>query len=153
MEIKISGYDVIIDDDDFEKVISAGKWHKKNENGKIYFVHTISKSFKMLYLHRLICPPEKGLFVDHINGNTLDNRKCNLRVCTHAENMKNQKRNSLNTSGYKGVSFNRQYQKWKASITTDGVRYFLGYFPNPETAYAEYCKAAEKYHGKFSRVN
>jgi len=153
MKINISGYEVLIDDEDFEKVNSVGKWHKKNENGKIYFVHTVSKTYKMIYLHRLICPPAEGLYVDHINGDTADNRKCNLRTVTHSENMKNQKKNALNTSGYKGVTFNKEMKKWRARITSNGKRYFLGDYSTPEEAHNAYCKAVKEYHGEFGRVS
>jgi len=103
-------------------------------------------------LHRLIknCPKDK--VVDHINGNTLDNRKCNLRICTQAENSKNKRINKNNTSGYKGVFYYKRYNKWTSIIMVNGKKKGLGYFDTPEEAYAAYCKAAKELHGEFANT-
>lgn len=91
-------------------------------------------------------------FIDHKNGDTEDNRLENLREASNAENMQNAGRPSHNTSGYKGVSFYKPYQKWKASIRAFGKQVHLGYFDAPESAHAAYCEAAKQYHGEFARV-
>lgn len=66
--------------------------------------------------------------IDHINGNTADNRIENLRLVTHQQNMCNRKRRSDNSSGYPGVYFNKSANKWHASIRVEGKRIHLGYF-------------------------
>ena len=92
---------------------------------------------------------------DHANHNTLDNRRFingedQLRIATTSENHYNARINSNNTSGYKGVRFNKIRGKWYAEIFFNGNRKYLGQHETPELAYAAYCKAAEEHHGKFS---
>lgn len=92
--------------------------------------------------------------VDHINGNGLDNRRCNLRVCSHGENMRNRTMNRNNRSGYKGVYFDpdKNGRPWRAQIRANGRKHSLGRFDTAEQAYEAYQKAAERLHGEFARV-
>ncbi|WVS23937.1 hypothetical protein QkW1_14 [Ralstonia phage QkW1] len=87
--------------------------------------------------------------VDHINGNKLDNRRCNLRVCTKAENVRNRGAQANNVTGLKGVCLHRG--KWKAQISHRGRRRDLGYFASPQLAHEFYCLAADLLHGEFAR--
>lgn len=103
-------------------------------------------------LHRQIMQPSPGMFVDHINGNRLDNRRENLRVCTPSENVRNQKRSSTNTSGFKGVYWDKNAEKWKAQIQSGGKKINLGHYQTPEAAHQAYCSASKKYHGEFGRT-
>ena len=107
-----------------------------------------------LLLHIEIMNPEhiKNIRIDHISGNTLDNRKSNLRRCNRTENNRNRKISKVNTSGYKGVDFCKSNKKYQARIAVDNVRIHLGYFKTPEEAYAAYCEASNKHHGDFGRV-
>lgn len=91
--------------------------------------------------------------VDHINGDVTDNRRCNLRTCSIAENVKNKRRPKNNTSGYKGVSWDKNAKKWSAFIMKDRKHIFLGYFNSPEAAAYAYNEAAYKYHGEFACYN
>lgn len=104
------------------------------------------------HMHRVVMklPNGNGLFVDHINGDGLDNRKSNLRVCTHSQNVMNQKRRNDNTSGYKGVSWNSG--AWVATISINRKQTCIGRFPTPAEAYEAYCKAAKEHHGEFARM-
>jgi hypothetical protein len=90
--------------------------------------------------------------VDHINGNTLDNRRSNLRVCTHAENMRNRRKNSNSSSGYKGVFWDNHYKKWSSYIRVNNKRIYLGRFDDSKVAYEAYVAASKKYHGEFGRI-
>lgn len=90
--------------------------------------------------------------VDHINGNTLDNRRGNLRLANRFQNAKNRRRDRDSSSGYKGVRFHKASQKWDARITSDGRQIFLGVFDTPEAAHEAYCEAARMYHGEFART-
>lgn len=91
--------------------------------------------------------------IDHINGDGLDNRLGNLRLCRHAENMRNMKIQSGRASAFKGVSPSRQDGKWRAHIKIDGRHVHLGTFADEEAAARAYDDAASKYHGPFGRPN
>ena len=108
-------YDMIIDSDDVEKILSFGRVVCTND--KHCF---ISKCKKMYRIHRMVTNCPDGLVVDHINGNPLDNRKSNLRIVTQGENMQN-RRNVTSESGYRNVYY---YQNnWKVKITSNGKQY------------------------------
>ena len=85
--------------------------------------------------------------LDHINGKRSDNRIANLRLASHAENSRNRYRSRNNTSGYKGVDFNRG--RWRALIGTGGKNLHLGYFSSAAEAHAAYCRAAQELFGEF----
>jgi hypothetical protein len=91
--------------------------------------------------------------IDHVNGHKEDNSWKNIRESTSRQNSRNQKINSRNTSGYKGVSLEKSTGKWKASIRIEGDRKYLGCFKTKEAAAFAYNEAALKYHKEFSRLN
>lgn len=90
-------------------------------------------------------------FIDHINGVSDDNRCVNLRVVTNTQNLQNQKIRSTNTSGYKGVSWNKQRLKWKAECCANYITTVIGYFDTPEEASKAYNAFAKVAHGAFYR--
>lgn len=107
------------------------------------------KNSKQHYLHRLILN-ESELYIDHINGNTLDNRRDNLRVCTNADNLKhrvNLPKN--NTSGILGVRFRQDRNKWYTEIQVDGRKINLGSYTNKEDAINARLEAEIKYFGEY----
>lgn len=97
------------------------------------------------------------LLVDHINGDKTDNRFCNLRLATNAQNIQNSKLSVKNISGFKGVCWNNVCKKWSAYITSNGQSYNLGLYLKIEDAIQARIEAEEKFHGEFSsyknRVN
>lgn len=108
------------------------------------------------YAHRLAWlymtehhPKEK---IDHINGVKHDNRWVNLREASHRENITNAKLSDANKSGYKGVSWDAENNKWRASICANYKQIKIGRFSTKEEAYEAYCAAALKLHGKFARL-
>lgn len=107
----------------------------------------------VVYLHRAICKAQPGQEVDHINDNKLDNRRANLRLCTRSQNEGHKRISRRNTSGYKGVSFNKREQKWVANICKDRHLYFLGYFKTANEAATAYDVAATKLFGEFAKPN
>jgi hypothetical protein len=104
-----------------------------------------------LSLHRELMQPPEGFFVDHIDGNPLNNRRSNLRLATPSENQWNQKRSCANTSGFKGVGWHERDRRWQARIRKEGKLYHLGNFKSPEEAHEAYCRAAAELHGEFAR--
>ena len=136
----------IVDGDMFD-YLNQWKWTFE----KRYAVRKVNK--KAIYMHRLIAEAKEGFEIDHINGDSLDNRISNLRSCTHAQNCRNTKIQTNNTSGFKGVSFNKGKKKWKAYINLDRVQKFLGYHRDIKAAAQAYNRAAREYFGEFARIN
>jgi hypothetical protein len=105
-------------------------------------------------LHRAVLGVSGDALVDHINGDTLDCRRSNLRVATSAQNAWNQRRRSTNSSGFKGVDLDRRRGKWRARVRVgDGRRIALGYFESAEAAARAYDAAAAIHHGPYARPN
>ena len=144
------GKAAIVDDEDFDW-LSQYKWvyHK----GYAVRSATISKGRrKHVYMHRLINNTPEGKLTDHINGNSLDNRRKNLRSATNAENGRNRKVSSNNTSGYKGVrKFNNG--KWITTIRYNGRRIYIGLFKDKHEAAKAYNEKALELFGVYARLN
>ena len=140
----------IVDDGDFE-YLKNFKW----SFAKGYAVRNnkIKGNFRHLFMHRIILKPSPKMFTDHINHNKLDNRRCNLRECTMSQNLMNQKVSSVSTSGYKGVHFLKDRQKWQVEIMVFYKKIYLGQFDNKLDAALAYNKAALKYFGEFACLN
>lgn len=92
-----------------------------------------------------------SLLIDHINGDSMDNRIVNLRLATPTQNARNCEKSKINTSGFKGVT--RYRKKWRAAISVDNRKLWLGLFETPQAAHEAYAKAARKYHGEFARLD
>lgn len=90
--------------------------------------------------------------IDHVNGIRGDNRFLNIREANHSQNNHNKRKQSNNTSGYKGVSWYKHAKKWRASIKLDNKTKCIGYFLTAELAYDAYRKAAKELHGDFHCV-
>ena len=101
-------------------------------------------------MHRVIAGANADQIVDHINGNGWDNRRCNLRIATNAENLRNRGPQKNNTSGYKGVTWSKAAKKWQAQIKTNGAVKYLGLFDSKESANAAREAASKKDHGEFA---
>jgi len=149
----------IVDDGKYES-INSHKWHtignRKRKTPNIYAGRTevINGNLVTILMHNEIFGLEYGddRKVDHVNRNGLDNLLANLRLADCSQNAWNQGRNSINTSGFKGVSWDKKEHKWKARIAARGRRYFLGYFDSKEAAYAAYCEKAKELHGEFANL-
>lgn len=146
-----NGQIALLDDEDFERF----KHLRINVRGPIENRYAIVKTErigrqqKYVCLHRLIVNAGPGQFVDHINRNTLDNRKCNLRVCTHKQNLCN--RLAALRVGFKGVVVHQG--KYRATIQPNGKDVQLGMFRSAEEAARAYDEAARHYYGEFARLN
>lgn len=108
---------------------------------------------KVQYLHRLIINAGPNQEVDHINGNPADNRRSNLRIATHRQNLANQRKQANCSSRFKGVIRIAQYNKWRAQIKVNKKCIFLGNFVIEEDAARAYDRAAQQHFGEFARLN
>jgi hypothetical protein len=130
---------VRVDDED-RWLLEQFRWRKRSDG---YVIRSLyigwidgAYRYKRLYLHRLIMNASPGDIVDHINGDRLDNRRCNLRVVTQHINMQNRslRPHARNTSGYRGVVWDKRRRKWAARAKTNGKQHFIGYFSERELA-------------------
>ena len=147
--ILTQGKVAIVDDDDFEW-LSKFKWHFKR-----YAARTNRENGKQIniLMHREILNPPENYEIDHINGDKLDNRKTNLRICSHSQNEQNCPVRKNNRSGFKGVTWHKKAKKWGARICINGKKRRFGLHNSPEEAANAYDKAARKYFGEFARTN
>ena len=134
-----------VDDEDFDK-INQYKWCFIESHGASW-----RRKGKGILMHRFIINAPKYLEVDHKNGDRLDNQKNNLRICTHADNMRNRKINKSTMSGYKGVRNN--HGRWQACITFNHKFIHLGNFTDKKVAAQKYNETAKQYFGEFARLN
>jgi hypothetical protein len=133
------------------------KWslggHKKN----FYAVRGIKNEdgeMKIVRLHREIIKPPEKFVVDHKNGDSLDNRRANLRLATRGQNVCNKRKTKRETSSrFIGVSFDKRYGLWSAYIGHCRKRKFLGNYKSEVEAGRAHDRAAIKYHGEFARLN
>ncbi len=131
--------------------IEGFAWYSMGQNGRFYAGRNGPRPDRVkIPMHREICNPAEGMFVDHIDGNCLNNRRSNLRACTSSENMCNQRTRSNNTSGFAGVSLCRKSGKWQARIMKEGRALHLGRHESKQAAIAAYRNAAIAHHGEFS---
>lgn len=146
----------LIDREDYERV-SEYKWHTHKGAGGYLYGGTFTKSHEgsrsRILLHRFINNTPDGYETDHINGDTLDNRKCNLRTVTRSENQHNSKLRSDSTSGYKGVSWHKASNKWRVRINKDGRSVFTDYFTDIKEAALAYNLHATSLFGSYAKIN
>lgn len=156
-----SGHVALVDEADRE-LVEQYRWFVRRNKGKLYvrgyarFGHDGrgpgTNPPANVHLHRLILGVPTGVEVDHINGDGLDNRRCNLRPATRAQNVRNT-RNRANSSGYKGVSWDPINRKWRAKIGVDGFTRCLGRFEDPWEAALAYNAAALEAWGEYAWLN
>lgn len=156
-EIKLTrGFVTIVDDEDYEW-LNQWKWHVDPKGLTYYARRTIREGGKVkrIYMHRAILNSPQGVDTDHINHNGLDNRRCNIRVCTHQEN-------TFNTNGfkrkskYKGVSKKVDYDRkkpYRACLKINGKQTLIGHFKTEKEAAIAYNEVVLRERGEFAILN
>jgi hypothetical protein len=167
-------HEVLLDDEDYDR-LNEHKWCVQRDyrsvvdKYKFYVVRSFwpptdsknGKRRKSIRMHREITNAPKGKQVDHINGNPLDNRKENLRVCSQQENCMNRRHRTDNRSGYKGVSYmkkgkdmiNERSKPWRAYIKFNHKQTRLGTYKTKEQAARAYDKKAIELFGEYAHLN
>lgn len=150
------GHEAIIDAADVP-LVKNYNWFAEVRHYTVYACRNQRKSDAMtkrkpIQLHRAILFDVTGLDVDHIDGDGLNNRRSNLRAATRQQNSSNQKIRMKNTSGFKGVSWDKQMNKWRAKIMSNYRSTFLGLFTTKDLAYQAYLAASKRMHGEFGRA-
>lgn len=155
------GLYALCDDEDYEMLMEGPKWQAAKSGNNYYAIRSRClgiKTPKGYYkketerMHVLIVGKRKGLVIDHINHNGLDNRKENLRFSTTNQNQHNRGKNKENKTGYKGV-WAEKHGGYRAQISIDNERIYLGVYKTPADAALAYNIAAIKYHRKFAKLN
>lgn len=145
----------VVDDADFDW-LSQWKWFAHFNFYNWYAARTVwqldgkSHTVKM---HRIIIAAGDGTEIDHIDGDGLNNRRDNLRVVTHQQNMFNRSTTRKNISGFKGVTWHKRDLIWQVNIGCNGKTKYLGSFHDAEEAARVYDAAARKLFGEFARLN
>lgn len=155
------GYTAVIDATDVH-LASGNNWNAavtKKADGSVRSVYAASSRSlseggrKTVLLHRVIAQTPDGLETDHIDGDGLNNRRANLRNSTVAQNRRNRRTGCNNTSGVKGVSWNKAMGQWKVDIHVGGKKHYLGCFDTIDAASNAYASASAELHGEFGRAH
>jgi hypothetical protein len=147
-------FEALIDNAD-ELLVAGFRWRVLRAGSSLTYAHAWN-GYQHFYMHRLISGARAGERVDHVNRNSLDNRRRNLRIASASQNGANRiadQRRAGTTSQYKGVYLDRARSKWGATIHVDGHTRSLGRFPSEQAAAAAYDRAAIAAWGEFARLN
>lgn len=157
-EIALSGNAAATVDDADVPLVSSYVWSVERRGGKAYAVCYLDAAdlTRKVLMHRIIMGAKRGELVDHVNGDSLDNRRTNLRLCTVAQNGMNrrkQRTRAATASRFKGVSWDRSNGIWRARIVLKGKQHSLGNFRVEDDAARAYDAAAKEHFGAFACTN
>jgi len=141
------GHKAIVDVVDYDRLIRMGTWRAIPSGNTTYAATMDAELGKQLLMHRAILECPDGMVIDHINGNGLDNRRVNLRICSHAENLHNSR--PMRGCRYKGVWRRKGYDLWYAVVNRKRV----GSFRSEREAALAYNRAAKQEYGEFAYLN
>jgi hypothetical protein len=151
----------LVDEEDYEELKNL-KWYSAPGHSGYYANTKLRSDGPFVLMHRLIMGvhEQPRPWLDHRNGNTLDNRRVNLRVCDAVGNAANRKKytfqanpDRVTSSQYKGVTFKKSIQRWNARIGSEPERKSLGCYATEEEAARAYNEAAKALYGEFARLN
>jgi hypothetical protein len=154
-EIKLTQDQVaIVDDENFER-LNKHKWYAMRKRKTFYAAREVISGERKLQIlmHREILNAPLGVHVDHVDGNGLNNKINNIRICTRSQNQYNRGITKRNKSGYKGVRWDEKAGKFRSVIHFNHTEVFLGHFTSVIDAARAYDEAAIKYHGEFAKLN
>jgi hypothetical protein len=146
MILLINGSEVQIDDEDFPE-ISKYRWRISKSNKTKTYIK--GGPCSAIYMHRFIMQANDGFDVDHIDGDTFNNKRSNLRICIHSDNLCNSRRRSDNKSGHRGIGYDKKGDRWVAETTYRGSRIRIGRYKTKEEAVAKYEEYARELFGVF----
>lgn len=170
MKIELTQNKATLVDDKNLKWLNQDKWHV-DKHGNIYYAvrkitiqsqdkkKNIKQKRKTIYMHRIIMENKLGRklkqneYIDHINGNGLDNRRNNLRLCDNSKNIANSNKQKNTSSIYKGVCWNKRLKKWISQIRFNKKTMHLGVFHDEIEAALAYNEIALKYFKEFAKIN
>lgn len=153
MEVSLSqGRVALVSDEDYE-LVSQHSWYVVKKSRTMYAQRSFKKGGRWTtqQLHRFLMSPGIGEYVDHVDGDGLNNQRENLRLCSVAENNRNVAPRIDNKSGFKGVRLCNG--RWRSEIEFEGTRKHLGMYDNPIDAAKAYDNAAMQHHGHFAWLN
>ena len=149
-EIQLTqGRITFVDDDDFED-LNKNTWGVTKGAVDRVIWDSGNRRHEVMSRRIMKCPPDR--VVDHIDGNPLNNQRSNLRICIPSENQRNRRMPSINTSGFKGVTWHKQCQKWQSQIGHYNKNYHLGLFDTKEEAYEAYKRKSKELHGEYAKI-
>lgn len=151
------GQFALVDNEDYE-FLMQWKWQASFDKKSNQFYAVTTKRSRIfnatIRMNRFIMSAtDNKIFVDHIDRNTLNNQRSNLRIATHSQNGANRKSHKNSSSKYLGVSWKKDQNKWAATIQKDRNSYRLGVFSGEADAAKAYDNAAVKLHGEFANLN
>jgi len=147
-----NGYSALVDDADFPH-LSQKRWHLAGHRGTMYVTTSAWVGGKCVSvpMHTLIASAPLGMVVDHVNGNRLDNRRSNLRICTRTENLWNRHAAPRGVSRFSGVTY--EGNRWRARISRENHRINIGVFAREVDAAIAYDAKCRALRGEFARPN
>ncbi len=147
------GLFALVDAEDFER-LNRHKWFAMKSSKTHYAARAdrVKCPIKLSYMHREIMHIPENMQVDHINYSGLDNRRCNLRICSREDNLRAQ-RPQKGSSRFRGVSWDREHDNWRVQSYSNGKHINLGHYENEEEAARAYDSAAKELFGEFAYLN
>ena len=142
----------IVDDEDYER-LAKHKWFADEDHGGRAWRAMRHERNACIQMGREILGAPDGMYVDHINGDPLDNRRSNLRLCTPMENSRSRRKNLRSSSQYKGVHWNTERRRWIAQIKINYRKVKLGRYERELDAARAYDRAALEHFGAFAVIN
>jgi hypothetical protein len=154
MQVPLSlGLFALVDDADYEHVMAAGQWSARPSGQTVYAQRRLSRPGRSATTQSLHTFLTGWPYVDHRNGDGLDNQRHNIRQSTHAQNTANRRLPKSSTTGFKGVTRRKRDGRYQAQIGAHGRHYHLGYHFTAEAAARAYDAAALRLFGEFARIN